>query len=604
LTGRIRRRLNVAEAVLDTLEADPQARNEESLSQAWNDLQRAVDGLDSHLRWYQNREAWRGYVRLKEIRAAIRDRNADEPELAAVAAKIRNRNQLDGKDQQEFLSGEPFVRLEQALSGLLSLTGDPPKVDMSALRAELKKRVAALEEYEATNKSTAAAAARTAYNRIYELSADRGQAVGRMMRTNYFNYNFRVYVSEAFLNRLFSECTTRCGRIRDRVLGADVSGSQRTTAGSAVDLRPSRRNARFDITLNGVTRSNTVGVTDQAKVWTTGHARFWARKGVTFDGNYFYPHRHVSISVRANNRTTKATTKYSWIPILGDIADSYALSEARKRKSQSEAITRRKLRQRVVPEFNSEVSREFGKVNSQLRNTVHPAIEKAGVKPDAVSVRSTNTLMLYSSRVMNTSELAGSSSNPDDTPGSGITLKVHESAMNNAFDRLNIAGRTMTKEELIDEIEDSLRDLLGKEPVPPAPGKVPEPEDQDKFVFDSNDPIRFRVSGGNLNIIIRAGLKPEGKEEIPTQVVTVPLKIAVKDNKIHVERGTVLVAPAKPVKNAAEQIARAQIMRKKIQDSLPSKSYKQTISFKGDRPMTLTITRIRTVDGWVTVWAN
>ena len=610
LTANIHRRLDIAEAILDTLEADPKVAQAKQAKAAWASLGRAVSDLESDLNGYANGGAWKSYVRTAKIRKAAADKNGGEPELANVAAKIAGRSKLSDKAAREFLSGSSFIALETAINGVLKAANAKPKtVNVAKLRGELKTMVAALETYDATSGLVAAGNARKAYDAASAESADGGYALGEAMRTHYFNYNFRIYVSESFMNRLIAETRTERRQISgDRVMEATIYGSAVTTAKVGVDLLPSRRDARFDILLTGATRSNTVGVTSQASIYTTGNHYFWARKEVRFDGASFSLNRPARISVSANNTTTGARTKFSGWPILGGFADNYAMGEARKRRGQSEAIARQKISKQVLPEFNKEVSSTFAKANTQVKDQWFKRIDKAGLTPDVRSVRTTNDYLLVNSRVMMPTEMAGSSSNAFDRPGNGVTVKIHESAMNNAFNRLEIAGKTLTEADLIDKIETSLMDVLGKDYESNKPKQPKGKKDPDKFVFDKHDPIRFRVRNGALNIIINAGLKRTGEEDIPPQIVTIPIKLSVAGKDIVMKRGTVSVEPAQKPDSAAKQIVRAGIMRKKIEDSIGVEKRSNTLTLgsgeKDKKPVNVKITKIRTANGWVTVWAQ
>jgi hypothetical protein len=526
--------------------------------------------------------------------------------LSAVARKIANRKS-HGKDQQAFLGGRPFLALQDALQSVLAADARKDTVDVPALRAELKTFAAALEQYEATNRATATSTARAAFDKITAAAGDGGAALGDAMRTHYFNYNFRVYLSESFVNKVVAERRVERQGINEMALGAHVYGSQVTSASTSVDFKPSNRDARMDIRVSGATWSNTVGSTDQANVWVSGTHGFWMGRELRFNGERFTAPGQTWISVSANNQVTGAKTRYSGIPLLGGFADSMARREANKRMPQSNALARSKITNQAVPRFNNELSQKLADANRDVGDKLAKRIEKAGLKPDSYSIRTTDNMLLYSSRVMKSGEFGGSSTNSIDAPGWGLTMKIHESAMNNAFNRLEIAGRTMNREELTDEIDKSISDLLGRKPVPKPPSKAPQPKDDDKFVFDSKDPIRFRVHNGTLNIIIRAGLRPVGKDPIPTQVVTVPLTAKVVKDGIMLERGTVLVAPAEKPENAAVQIVRAGIMRKKIEDSIPNKKVKKVLAVQtgvGSKPLNLTVTKVSAVNGWMTVWAQ
>src|SRR6185503_9956786 len=116
------------------------------------------------------------------------------------------------------------------------------------------------------------------------------------------------------------------GAVRDVILGANVSGNQTTTVTAGVDLKPSNDGIRLQLVIDGVARSNTVGVTDQANVYTHGYHVFKAWKPIVFDGNKFMT-GNADISVRANNQTQGVSTRYSNVPLFGGFADSIARGE-------------------------------------------------------------------------------------------------------------------------------------------------------------------------------------------------------------------------------------------------------------------------------------
>jgi hypothetical protein len=53
------------------------------------------------------------------------------------------------------------------------------------------------------------------------------------------------------------------------------------------------------------------------------------------------------------------------------------------------------------------------------------------------------------------------------------------------------------------------------------------------------------------------------------------------------------------------QAVRAGVIKKKIEEAIPEQLLKRSISMqRGNRMMTLAVTRLRAVDGWLTVWVE
>ena len=52
-----------------------------------------------------------------------------------------------------------------------------------------------------------------------------------------------------------------------------------------------------------------------------------------------------------------------------------------------------------------------------------------------------------------------------------------------------------------------------------------------KLIFDTVDPISFQIEDGDIVLQLRAGLERPGEEDIPTQIISVPLKLTIEGIK-------------------------------------------------------------------------
>ncbi len=67
LQGRLVRRVEFATAVLDILEADPQAAEQRKLQSAYGDLSSAITGVNSDLSSFQGGDLWKPYLELEAL---------------------------------------------------------------------------------------------------------------------------------------------------------------------------------------------------------------------------------------------------------------------------------------------------------------------------------------------------------------------------------------------------------------------------------------------------------------------------------------------------------------------------------------------------------
>jgi len=610
LTGlreKLQRRLDLINAVRATLSVDPQAARTATFQAASQRVAQAAQALDAYLAPIPNGSSWSEYVRTAELAQAVsQGPEAALPALQQAQARLRVEGPNVDPTAAQFLSGSAFRQLAQAVDACLAAaTSLTQPVPNDQIREQLGALLSAIEDYEATGSGTAAAAVRNAYNTLRRITPDAGAQLSAVLQKHYFNYNLRIAASEEFINRLAAQQRTEQSGVRDYVLGADVYGSQVSSTNATVDLLPSPDSARFAINVTGHINSSTQGVTSQATIFTQGNHSFLATKEVSFDGSKFttYP---ASISVNANNITTGATTKYEGIPIIGRIANRRAIQEAENRSGYSEAHARGRIAERVIPELDMQVDSEFGRTNSSLVER-EKALHELGLVPDVIVARTSDTQLNIWARLMGAGELGGTDF-PAALADTGVIVQVHESLLNNSFDEMQLEGRTMTEDELRVLLEQRLSKLFNR-PVQLQGGQAEAAEGEADanepraFIFADKDPIRVRVGDGQLSIVIRAGFQREGRDNIPPQQVTVPLRFESQGDQVVLTRGDVSVSPVERPANVAEQVALAGVVRRKIESAIPSRTIDRQVRIQGTqgKEIPTTLAEITAIDGWLTI---
>tara|TARA_R110002072_G_scaffold303123_1_gene494749 strand:- start:198402 stop:200579 length:2178 start_codon:yes stop_codon:yes gene_type:complete len=608
INGRLSRRVSVATAILDTLEINPETAHKAKVDAAGAEVAQSVESLGKYLSKIKNGDAWLKYIRAEELRSAVKSAESSEV-VSAVFTRLSESDKMQNDAQRKFVERPQFLTVKQTLGQYLELASAeaPAKNDQSELRGSLRKLVSSLEAYEETRSQVSATAARDAYGEVRNLAADGGDHLADVLAGQYFNYNLRVVATESFLNKVAGYKHTDSGVVDDVVLGAKVDGHQTTTGTVGIDLKPNNSVIEFDMTFNGVTQTNTQGVTDQATIFTSGYHTFGAQKKIHFDGDRFqsFP---ATMWVNANNTTTGARTGVSGLPIFGGIADSYAVGVARDKRGQSEAIAAQKLRNRLIPEFNQEVDAEFSKSSKQLEEEVIPKLKEAGLFPSARTYRSTGDALWIGTRLMDDDNLGGDAPSFSTRVDGSAAIHLHETLLNNSLDKLPIAGGSFTEKELGEQIETALKTLLGDDFKLPggdtaeASDAESEKEDNTRFIFPDQDAIRIKAQNGKLTLVLRMGLQPEGEDVIPTQEITVPLRFSIEGTDIVIEADAVGVAPVEAA-SPIVQIARAGIVKAKIQKALPTRKVDRMITLKRKTggPVDLAITSVRPNAGWLTI---
>ncbi|MBC8116914.1 MAG: hypothetical protein H7062_21165, partial [Candidatus Saccharimonas sp.] len=609
LHNRLSRHVEFAEATLDTLEMDPMTARTANLKKSSQAVTSAVGALESYLSGVSGGKPWLSYVKGDVLRTALA-KGADS-DAAVTAAKqgkekIAGRASLTVEDQKQFLGRPPFLAYETAVDQYLeTIAWQPPANAVEELRAQLKTLFDSADSYAESRLKEDATKTRVAFAEIRKVAPDAGERLSTVLQKYLFNYNTRIVATEEFLNRLMSDARTEQGPVVDNVLGAAVSGQQTTKTIVGVDLRPSPNTAKFDLALKGTIQSNTVGVTSQATVQTSGYHTFLAAKPVTFDGQKFTT-APATISVNPHNTTTGVSTNMGGI-LFGGIARNIASQEVEKRRGQAEAIAASRVRERVLPRFNSEADKSFADATVKIEKELFAGLRSTGLYPDAITYQSTDTVLRVNSRLMASGELGADAPHAGLASDRGATAMLHESAINNSIDRLELAGQTLTDEELRAKFEAFLSKALNREVKFKTPVKAPAEEGEDEkklsaIIFAPTDPMRVRIENGELVLVIRAGFKQEGKEDIPMREIVAPIAFEVKGKEILATRGNVKVTAAG---GEGGGIATNGVIRKKIQSVLPDRTLDGKVEIKGpSKTVVAQVIRIKVADGWIAITVN
>lgn len=601
-------RIEFAEAALDTLEMNGKQIAAAKTKTRANSVLSSIQALENYLGTVGNGNLWIPYFHVNEVKSALTaDSESADAITAATNAQIslKNRDTTLDASQKTFAHHSTFDAYSNAIDEFLAVAPwSNPEEATKKLRSELKTLATALDTYRSSGEK--ANELRDAFARVRYLSADGGDRLATALQKRLFNYNLRFLVTENFLNRLMSQSKAEQGPVVDFVLGANVSGNQITYTTVNVDLKPSDNTARFDLRLNGNINSSTAGVTPQATVWTQGNHTFTASKEVNFDG-FNFSTLPATIAVNPHNTTTGISTKVSGIPILGRIANRIASEQVEEKRGQAEAIAASRVQDGVLPRFNQEVDRSFAEQGYKLNNEVFSGLRATGLFPDTFNYQTTDQLLTMNARVMSPHQIAGAIPESRYLSTTGATGLIHETAINNAIDQIGLAGQTLTEEQLKAKVEEFISKATNKPfkfaappPVQPAEEQGEDEKRLNAIIFAPVDPIRVRIVDNELRIVIRAGFKQEGREDIPTQEITVPISMEVSGKQIAAKAGNVVVQSATDEEGGGVGV-RA-VVKRKIQSLLPDRVLDGKVEMKTPEKIVVAyITKLQMADGWVSV---
>lgn len=619
LRGKLERRLDVFAALRAILQSPPPASGAVDPFPAF---QTALNELETNLLVIPNGPDWLPYYGSAELNRIL-ERGAlepgDGPVLQKSLARLNGGEQLT-PEQQQFLQQPIFRNLAAALqAAATSLSNEPQAAQRHPILDHAEAFLAALEDYELSGSRDASARMQAEAAAIQGLAGPQGGLLADAMDRQYRRYNLQLNVGETFMQTFFSDQRCESGGVSEYVKDVYVSGCQWTNTVIGVDLKPCDTAAKFTLTIDGNNRSRTTGEVCSATVYNTGVARFRAEKDVIFDGEHFAlcPSR---VGVNASNCTYDAETCLSWVPIAGKLARNFALEQAAERKPESDAYARNKISREVRSRFDRETAQQFSEAEQKIQSDLYGPLTEVDLRPELMALMSSEIHLSVNERLMRGGQLASGRPPMYGTPMNGLLVQIHQSLLSNGVDRMGFAGQRLTQAEVDEKIKSRLDKLMPDRPAPkPKPVVEPPANETDeervqrlareeknantRLIFDTIDPISFRFENGSIIMSLRAGLERPGEEEIPTQIISVPLKLSIEGDKVVLTRGTVGVKPAKRPPNVGEQIARAKIMQQKIEDGIPARreeSATKTIQQNG-KSVTVQLRTITAEDGWLSL---
>ena len=419
--------------------------------------------------------------------------------------------------------------------------------------------------------------------------------------------SLRVIITERLANRLISKNRLDSGVVNDCILGAHVVGCQTTQSSLTIDFRPSATTGHIDARLNGLTHSDTIGTTPQARVANIGEHSFVLTKPVYFDGTRVLT-RRPGVQVHARSRNVSVRTMYSGFPLVGLIADQQALLAAEQSRPLAESIAGRKLAARVAPEFNRSMDKRLARLNRQLQGAVREWLQRSELLPQSQTVSTTDTALIYSATTGNSSSSIGGRRERVLRIGANdmatSRVEIHESLLNDLVERLHAGGAELTDRRLFRfaaRVADAVPGLRALPPLIDDDGS-----DDAQFVtvrFDSDDPVRFEVLDGYMALVLRVGFRTTDDQTIPTLHVRIPFRGRIEGKSLVVETGRVRIAAA----DANDESEELSDLISGFQRRLGKLRNRMTLDrsvrlpLRPDSDLRLRISDVSTRDGWLLI---
>ncbi len=444
----------------------------------------SLDAIEKKLSVLRYHEAWRQYLLLDQAAQVFFGDAVSLNNRRKIAQSIllRLENPAFNETQHAFFTSPEFVRWR---TQLLDWAMEP--VDYAAL-------IQQVEEYEGRQKVSVAQ--HVSHNaQILRWSKDESQQqLGKLIDTHYRNANVRISISGELLNRYLPEPQEFTGAVRDRISGAAVRGTSRTRNQLFVKLIPDRYRIRMGLEAHGVVRSETGAYSGPVVFWNRGLTRLQARKLILLEPRGFKV-RRAEAWASSSNQVRGLQTDYDGVPIIGNIVRSTAMDEQRNRAGQAKREVEAKVEREARTRLDEEVHAKLAKAEANFQANILGPLQKLRLNPQAIGLSTTADRIAVRARLAGHTQLASFTPRPQARSDSLVSVQIHQSALNNFVQQLDLDGGTFELQELVQQIAATLylKDTSFADDFP---------EDV-TIQFAKENAIRFDFVNGRLGVTMR-----------------------------------------------------------------------------------------------------
>lgn len=443
-----------------------------------------------------NGEQWREYLLLDELMLATSEgTGADSAHRIRLAQDVLARMTDDRLtlEQRLFIASGPLARL---MDGLRGWAAGP--VDLNVL-------LALIERYESDGQLLYAKAIAQLEQRMLWSTDPRLLSLAKDLQQQYHGANMRIAISERMLNRMVPGQKTISAPVRERIADRKVRGRSRTTTEVHVNLMPSDDAWKVGLHADGKVYSQTRSDTWPVKVRNSARYEYEAEKIITIDENGMDVSRATS-TARGRNEFLGTDSRFDRIPILGALFSGIA----RKQNERSRPLAVRQVKGKVAyharRRMDSEANPKLAKLEQKFRSQILVPFGQLALAAEPVDMFTTPQRAVLKLKLANMDQLAAHSPRPAAPSDSLVSMQLHETALNNALEALELEGQRLTLAELHQFIAQKFdwEDLT-------LPPDLPQ---RAVVHFASHDAIHVAFTQDHLELVLSVRELAHGRDKI------------------------------------------------------------------------------------------
>lgn len=483
--------------------------------------QRLGDALKAADDWVQSlsyADAWRKYLMLEELHQLTDANNTITSEQSQRLARQALARMLPAQmdDQQRRILGDRTI---QEVADQLRWWANES--------SDVREVLANIEQYESSGLPSDAKRVAVGLRKLNWSASQQDRQMAHQLDEHYRNANIRIAMTNDFLNRLAPSQPVANGVVNDTILGAWVNGSSTTNSKLSVKFIPDPKRLHFWIDTAGTVDSSTTSTSGPATFSHDGSSNFLVHKAVILDEHGLGIAKAVA-ETSGYTQLTGVHTEYDGMPLVGSIARNIAISQHDSMRGAAQQVTDERVATQAIQSVDTEVKQHLTEAEQAVRKNLYDPLAKLGVAPEPVSLETSRQRLTMRLRIAGQNQLGGHTARPQALSDSLASMQIHESALNNILDKLDLAGRTFGLAELYRFVAEQLgRPQL--EPPVDLPTNV-------QVTFAANDPVRLRCHDGVVSLTLAVARLQQNVQQWNNFQVTVNYEPQVEDLHVRLVR--------------------------------------------------------------------
>jgi len=302
-----------------------------------------------------------------------------------------------------------------------------------------------------------------------------------------------VVITEALLDRMMPEREPEHQWVRDRVMGTPVRGQSVTSAEVGVRLIPDPKRLRLALEIAGRVSAVTASTAGPATFWSDSWSNYVAEKEIEL-GTWGLRMQPAEVRVDNRVRLRSLSTTLDVIPLIGTVAQEVAQSQHQKNQPKISREVEQKVAAQAKEQIDEEVGAALGDLDAKLKRRVFGPLAALSLGPEMLETQTTESRLSMRLRLAADEQLAGHTCRPWAPSDSLASCQIHESALNNLIEQMELDGGTFTQAEVRRRIAEVFNspEILERDPG----------REDVEITFAAEDAVRVRCRDGRVAIAL------------------------------------------------------------------------------------------------------